>query len=471
MALTPIGGEIQHQLLNDNFSYLESAKMTNIVFNVATYGAIGDGSDESVPILDAITDASVHGGVVVFPWGVSGVYGYSSGIVIGNGTSSAGATKGNNVYLKGLTGGAGVNFAANGTGVTLKWLGAAGGTMLKWLGALAGGGSDGIALDGNNLAAYGLIVNHMVGGQFPLTEVKGCTDTAVLLTTQTVATSLGGCADNKFGIMRLLLPAGAKGLVLDGSIASGWIVLQNKFDIVDIAMAGTNNIGMELGYCDFNHFGIVDIFNLNALSGTVGLKLVGKGPVGQTIWPAYNSFDLLAASGGVSSDTTAGTPNTNFVALYDTSDSGGIPNVTGLCGYVAAVNVLVPFGIGSSPTIVSQADNLPLTTTAITTFIGPYIPGLYEISAYIRVTGATTSVTAVAQGQDESAIAQYFLQGYDNDGSGTLIKMASASLPVGSYTCLNMTVRIITSTAPFLLITAGTANQVYVSATMRKISG
>jgi hypothetical protein len=132
---------------------------------------------------------------------------------------------------------------------------------------------------------------------------------------------------------------------------------------------------------------------------------------------------------------------------------------------------MVPFGIGSSPTIVGQIDNLQLTTTGATTVItGPYIPGLYEISCYLRVTVATTAVTATIGGVDETGAAQYFLQGYDNDGSGTLIKMSPASLLVGSYTCLNMTVRVVTGNAASLTITAGTANQVYVSAVMKKIS-
>lgn len=72
MSLTTISGEIQAQPLNDNFSYLDTTKMTSIVYNVkdSAYGAIGDGvTDDTTAIQAAINDVQDDGGIVYFPPG------------------------------------------------------------------------------------------------------------------------------------------------------------------------------------------------------------------------------------------------------------------------------------------------------------------------------------------------------------------------------------------------------------------
>jgi hypothetical protein len=69
MPLTTISGEIQAQPLNDNFSYLESEKLGNIVYNVTdiNYNAVGDGTtDDTLPIQAAINDAESLGGGIIF---------------------------------------------------------------------------------------------------------------------------------------------------------------------------------------------------------------------------------------------------------------------------------------------------------------------------------------------------------------------------------------------------------------------
>lgn len=441
--------------------------------SVKWFGAKGDGvTDDTTSIQNTITLFSTTGGIVVVPYGT---YIISSPLTIGNGSSGSNATTGYNLFLEGA--GCGGSYLSS-VGTTFKW-NASGGTMVRWFGAVSGGGMTGIGLDGNGQAATGLFVDHLIGGRFPHIAVKNCTGNGIFISTRTIASSLGGCANNNFGIVEIEIPANGTGLLIDGdtSNVSSDDVLNCNFDIVNIVMNGAGNNGLILGYCDFIKIGVLNITALNALTGgTVGLVFKGHGPAGSTAWPALNHLCRVASAGGISSQTGSGTPILNKIDQYDTADSGGaIPSATGVYGFatltVGGVDVLVPFGIGASPTNIATADNFQITGTGATTVLsGPGLQGLYEICVSLRVITASTTVTASVSSSDETTNNTFTLYA-TKSGATTQTALSAALLTTGAWACLPIYARFATGGAntPTLTITCGTANQVFVTAVMRKI--
>ncbi|NIE67480.1 hypothetical protein [Burkholderia sp. Ax-1719] len=306
------------------------------------FGVKADGStDDTTALLNAIAWVGIKGGYL--DCSDCQVMKVSQPVNIGNGTTSSASTI-NHVYLIGVGGLS--PFATIDQGTTLKWAGASGATVAQFLGAMNGGGLlGGWTIDGNGLAAKGLIVNHLSGGRFDSLTIKGCSAIYLTLTAQTNPDTIGGCRNNRFGTYTTdTIESGATGMLIDGPTAITSI-LQNTFEVVDIPISGTGAIGIQLGYCDFNIFGTVDISRQSTLSTSVGLLLVGSGPSGNQIFPSMNKFQCLAAGCGITSNTTNGRPYGNTIDIYDLADSdGGVPSATGVLGY--APNVLPASGLG-----------------------------------------------------------------------------------------------------------------------------
>ena len=217
------------------------------------------------------------------------------------------------------------------------------GTVIQFLGAMTGGGLlGGWTIDGDEVAERDLIVNHVEGGQFPRITVRRCSGAYVTLTTQTEPDPVGGCRNNHFGILATdTLPRGATGLLLDGITSIKGNILQNNFDIVDIPLTGDGAIGIDLGYCDFNRFGIVDLSLQSDHISSVGIRFRGR----NKLFPSMNHFGLVAAECGVLSETTNGTPFGNRVDLYDLPDSQHtVPAAVGLYGWAAGYNGVTRLG-------------------------------------------------------------------------------------------------------------------------------
>ncbi len=297
------------------------------------FGVKANGTtDDSTAMLAAIAWVSAKGGYL--DCSDCQTIKVSQTLTIGNGTTSAASTI-NNVFLIGM-GGVGP-FNADG-GTTLLWAGT-GGTVIQFVGAMTGGGLlGGWTIDGNGSAVHGLIVNHVEGGQFPRVKIKGCTGVYLTLTAQTNPDTIGGCRNNRFGVYTTdTVPSGATGLLIDGptTITS---VLQNTFDVIDIPMSGAGAIGMQLGYCDFNDFRIVDLSLQSTLSTSIGIKAVGSGPSGNAIFPSMNHFGQLATGAPIQSVTTGGRPYGNLIDVYDLADSGNvIPTAMGFMGYAQQI--------------------------------------------------------------------------------------------------------------------------------------
>lgn len=312
------------------------SRLLDLPVSARDFGVVGNGIvDDTAALLAAIASLPVTGGTI--DCSMCPVIKVSSTIAIGNGTTTVGSTI-NNVFLKGAGGGGPFSTSA---GTRVVWAGASGGTIMEFLGAMTGGGLlGGWVLDGAGIAAQGLIVNHVEGGQFPRVKVMHCTGTYLTLTAQTHPDPVGGCRNNRFGVYTTdMVPSGATGLLLDCPTALP-SVLQNTFDIIDMPISGAGAIGMQLGYCDFNDFRIVDLSAQTTQSTTVGIKLVGSGPAGNMIFPSMNHFGQLATDGPIQSITTGGgRPYGNMIDVFDIADSNQvIPSAMGVMGY--AQNIL-----------------------------------------------------------------------------------------------------------------------------------
>jgi hypothetical protein len=154
------------------------ARLRDLPVHVADYGAVGNGvTDDSAAIQAAINDAAAAGGRdVVFD---AKQYAIGTGLVV----STA------NVYLRG------VGYQKHGQefgGGPTRWT-QYGGTILKWIGPTSGGqtmlsfkppvtgpalfgvGYEGIIIDGDAKASYGLELLSIQGGRFPRIMVADCT--------------------------------------------------------------------------------------------------------------------------------------------------------------------------------------------------------------------------------------------------------------------------------------------------------
>lgn len=344
-----------------------TAKLTDTI-SARDYGVVADGvTDDTAAVNAAIAAVPANGGYLLFP---SGKILVSSTINIGNGTSSAVSTI-NNVFLVGS--GNNSPFQAADIGTTFLWGGAVGGTVIEFQGAMSGGGMlGGWAIDGAGKAANGLIVNHLVGGQFPSLKVQRCTGVYLWLTTKTVPDTVGGVRNNRFGLYETdTVPSGGVGLLLTALTTTTGDCLQNTFDVVDILISGSGATGIQLGYADFNNFNIVDISAQTTLSTSVGIAFIGSGPSGDAFFPSLNRFGLVASTAPVQTDTTNGQPYGNYIEVWDFADSNNVvPTATGVYGYSLTIapssnqKQTIPFGF-KAPGYNVTTPSIPALNTAV----------------------------------------------------------------------------------------------------------
>lgn len=361
----------------------------------ATYfGVVGDGvTDDLAAMNAAIAFVNFNGGGVLRCDNLTGIA-LSDRLTIGDGTTTSASTV-NNVTLRGRSGSS--TFGAT-EPTYIKYIGVnTAGAVVQFQGPGQGGGlTGGWVIDGNSLAARGLQLVDWVGGDFlPNVRVVRCSGIYTLLYGAATSHGLGGCRNNRFGIYSTdTVPNGGTGLDLDASTATGVVsTLQNTFDVVDIPINGTGAIGINLGLAGFNSFNLADISAQTTLTTSVGVKLNGTGPSGNTTFPSMNRFGQLAASGGVTANTGAGTPFGNWVDLYDLPDSNAtVPTATGFAGFARdAVNALTLFTVIGSVLTVDLSGNVTLPgDVKVTT------PGATSTSVLTRSTGQSLDATLTA---------------------------------------------------------------------------
>jgi hypothetical protein len=282
------------------------------------------------------------------------------------------------------------------------------------------------------------------------------------LTTQTASPAIG-CTLNHFEkVIIVSAPAGSIGLFLDGAAGgAAGDVHQNTFDLVVMNIEGTNNKGLVLGFCDFNVFQNVSITCSDPTpTNSYGLYLQGS----ETNFPASNHFNRLnAGHAGIGMSTADGTPKENTVDYYDTGDGAGtVPDgIGGLAGISqaasGAIAPLVPFGAAGAPALRQQdAQNTLLTSTDQTTIASQTVgrTGNYLILGYLRVTNAATVCTFSVNWKDEDGVTRYHTP------------INAVSEPVGPVIVDPILLHVTNGSNIFVNVTAGTANQVYASATI-----
>lgn len=446
----------------DQSSYDYWTKQYGIV-NVKDYGAVGDGiHDDTKAIQAAIKAIAITGGVVFLP---AGIYLIKDTITLGNGSSTSASTQ-NGIVVRG----------ASTYSTTIKWNGVSAGTMAQIAGICQGNSFGELTLDGSGSASMGLEITsgqYAQWGELLIQHCDNCLKLDVLTSVPSGMTA--NTIGNLFGKVYLIPNAGTAnkqthGLWLDGIGGTSGDSNNNSFPNLHVWAPDAYQTAIRLGYADFNQFGVVNCFTTTPTpTNMYGLHI--DGTVSNN-FPSNNNFNLLNIGAPVLQN---GTPGSNFVEYYDTSDgTASFPTVSGLRGYSqnpGGGNVAVPFGLGTSPGIQAITINTEITTTNATNVltVSPAVDGLYVVYLYLRVT-ATTTVTVDAYTGDEGGTQFFAIQAYS--GNGTLTQLNAASIGAGSYACVPIPLRYLNgaSQKPQLQVTASVASQVYVTGSIVKVA-
>ena len=433
------------------------------IVNVKDFGAVGDGvHDDTAAIQAAIASIADVGGIVFLP---SGKYAISSTLILGNGTTTSVSTQ-NGISVRG----------ASAYSTSIEWVGAAGGQIAAIAGICQGNSFGDLTMDGKNIAEKGL---EIVSGQYAQWEqllIRNC-DICLKLNTLSAVPSgqTGNCIGNKFEKLNIYPNAGTAitqtyGLWLDGFGAVG-DSNNNDFPNTHILAEASYTTALRLGFCDFNSFGVMNVFGAIGLTNMYGLHIDGTVVAN---FPGANRFKMANFAGPI---LQSGTPGVNYVEFFDAADGETtVPSVSGLAGVsqnpLGGTN---PVGFGAGAPVLAQVEmiNFELTTTGSTQIVGvaSALDGLYLATLYLRVLTAATVVTAIAYTGDETGTAYYYAQAQLSGGTaGTVLN--AASLTVGSYVCVPIPLRYAAGATqkPSIYVTAGTANQVYASASIVKLA-
>lgn len=454
--LWPVGTPVQQVVTAGNFNTIWS-HLENLWINVKDFGAKGDGvTDDTAAIQAAITAAKNAGGGVV--WLPAGVYLISAMLQLGNGS--------NGVRVRG----------SGMLATTIKWAGAASGQMAQILGVCSGNSFGDLTFDGASSAGIGLELTSAQFADFGSELwIKGTTIACLKLDCLSAGSGTLNTLGNRFGKVVLAPAAGTNtqqshGLWIDGSAASGADSNNNDFQNLHVFAQLTYQTAIRMGFADFNDFGDVNCFTT---AGTGQISLLVDGTV-KSGFPSNNQFRQLNC--GIN-PSVQGTPGNNLVLHYDTGDgANAVPSTSsglyGLADNPGGATPQVPFGVGALVNTQGSVINEELTATTATNVISLTTPadGLYLATLYIRVMTAATVVTADAFTGDEGGTQFYGFQAQSGNGALTLLN--GASLAVGSYYCVAIPLRFVAGAAqkPTIQVTAGTANQVYVTASIVKIA-
>ncbi len=332
------------------------------VFNVSAYGAKLDGTtDDSAAIQAAINAASAYatatgrgGGTVLIP----GRAAIASGVTV----------SAPNVHIAGL----GADMFHNPPSTwnpasELIWTGASGGAMLTFAPAagaanLGGVSVSDLAINGQDNAGKGLVLDTVWFSTFQRVAVAGCTIFGIELTATVSVADVGGCQGNFFSQINI----NAAG-PMDGDALYLFEASHNTFDTLQVSYY--NGHGINVDFADFNNFRNVRGFNP---AGSGHGVLLGGGT-------AYSNrfYDLSPGNGGMRAYAGAFA----LVFAYDSVDNSppapvadpAGPNVSTTIptGFSAGVRTVSPasmtnIAVGSSLAIGGTEDVIVTAVTAST---------------------------------------------------------------------------------------------------------
>jgi hypothetical protein len=274
-------------------------------------------------------------------------------------------------------------------------------------------------------------------------------------------------------------------LTLDTGFSSGANSSMGGFKIVSVATPTLGTDAVNKNYVDAAFADIIVPIVMNnsnlLLTTTSATNVVSYSPIVSGDFVVYIYYRVITAPTTITINVTwwDGSGSQSLTALATTLESVGSESVapiylTAVTGvpivvtatagtinqvYVSASTSSVNTSVnsGETPAVAEEANifDYELTTTSPVNVL-TYMPINNEnffVYVYYRVTVATTDVT----------IDLLF---DDNSGSQTMTILTTSSRIVGSYSVSPVYIQAITSAPIVVQITAGTANQVYVSSTI-----
>lgn len=351
--------------------------------SVKDFGATGDGVTDDTAAIQAALDL---GGVIYFP---AGTYIVTSTLDVGDGSASAISTINDVVlYSAGLGGASAQELGASGTAGTakIKWAGASGGTVLSLNGPMTNT-IKGLQIDGNDLAAVGILDTHSVGGSVEDVIVRRCSGSFIKIrayeNTPNCYVSAG--AGRVFRNVKGWEPvAGSNFRGLDignetyAASSPGLDVARVTFIGCEFTRpSGASNDTLTLRMCDNLTF--IRCFFYGP-SATVGNSIAVRPATGNSYFPEDVAFYDASPVGAYYTDaawdiwSTAGRGRgLIFSGLNDGDNNNQIPTHAGWSGYTYA---MVPFGM-------IGAINRQGTLVSVTGTTSPATVYSYSVPGYL----------------------------------------------------------------------------------------
>ncbi|GLG01588.1 hypothetical protein Alches_16280 [Alicyclobacillus hesperidum subsp. aegles] len=227
----------------------------------------------------------------------------------------------------------------------------------------------------------------------------------------------------------------------------------------------------------------IGLFAQDPQAGEILYAYANAGTQGDTFPPysagPYSRQFQISVAVGNATQVTANVPSTGYVPLAEVGQPGGVASLdstgnvplsqlgnvpkVGSASSTALGIVQLPPSAGSpsNPVAVYRAvsvKDLTLTSTSATTVLSytPAATGQFKASGYLRVANAATSVTVTLTYTSPS-------------GAQTETLVPTYPLPTGDYTIPARTIEATTASAITLSVTAGTANNVTISAVIEGV--
>lgn len=290
--------------------------------SVGSYGAVGDGTtNDTAAIQAAINALPSAGGVVLF----------DAAVYVVNGTLTI--TDKECVLLLGKGAEHGALYSSSGPtkGTVLKRVSGAG-TLLSVGASTAAASSSGIGvesltIDGNNLAATGLLITSVYGGLFKDLHIRNCTTVAL----DTTTVDLAGLEDTQACVferitIRQVESTGGIGMRL-GSAAAG-LGNTSLNSLNDVLILHTNGVGLKMNDCDGNRLNGILVSRSGGGAG-IGVEL-GAATHASSGHARNNMFTFLQpGAGGVTARSTGFTKpsQNNTVFSYSLGNSSAVPAI------------------------------------------------------------------------------------------------------------------------------------------------
>jgi len=368
------------------------------------------------------------GGTLIVP---QGIFYFSDEIPVGDGTNTSQSTKHHNIRIVGAGKGSSPSVSNVQTlaPTVLRYGGSADTTkaVINLQGPLHGIQIENIELDANGLAGIGLKTNHVDDFVYRNVIVRNWTTNSYVFTTRTgFPTGVGhGCGNASLYDCYAYDPASnsANGLLLTSGVSTATTLVGNP-DTANMDIYGgvlfyggsTGTSGIEFAGCDNNSYNGTQFIPAGGNDGGGFSHKWTQWP-GSTWFPGGNQLRQGGFSQGMTG--TAGTGGN--MAWFDNSDSGYIPNITGLSVQLTDGSRYVNGQRSYSVYSISTAQlNFSTQTTTSATIVD--VPGLVLPLTYPAGSKLRLSFTGVAA-KDTTGTGDFYLNHNGSDYGPSLARI------------------------------------------------